>query len=75
MLNYTLEDLFDQLGLKEDHDSIELFIQAHSPLPDHIPLCKADFWTASQAEFLEQAIADDSVWSNVVDQLDALFRA
>ena len=74
MMNYTLEDLFGQLGLEEDHDSIEQFIQAHSPLPEHIPLHKADFWTASQAAFLEEAIADDSTWAIVVDQLNALLR-
>jgi len=75
MLNYTLEDLFDQLGLAEDHDSIEQFVQAHSPLQQSTPLYKADFWTASQALFLEEAIAEDSTWAIVVDQLDVLLRS
>ncbi len=74
MMSYTLEDLFDQLGLKEDHDSIEQFIQTHSTISEHIPLHKAEFWTASQAAFLEEAIADDSAWAMVVDQLNALLR-
>jgi hypothetical protein len=39
-----------------------------------MPLPQADFWSASQASFLREAVADDSDWCEVVDELDRLLR-
>lgn len=46
----TINDLFTQLGLESDDESIEAFIAKH-PLPDDVKLIDADFWTPQQADF------------------------
>jgi hypothetical protein len=38
------------------------------------PLHKALIWNPSQVAFLQQAIADDSEWCALADQLDARLR-
>jgi hypothetical protein len=71
---HPLSSLFDQLGLDSADQAIESFIDNHRPLQGDIELHKADFWSASQASFLEQEIDKDADWAEVVDQLDALLR-
>ncbi|MCZ6828231.1 MAG: DUF2789 family protein [Gammaproteobacteria bacterium] len=39
-----------------------------------IPLDHAAFWNTGQAQFIREALEQDSDWSEVVDQLDALLR-
>jgi hypothetical protein len=73
--HHTLEDLFEQLGLKGDNHSIEQFAQKHQALPDDMPLCKASFWNTAQAAFLEESISEDADWALVVDRLDSLLRS
>lgn len=72
--NHTMTTLFEQIGLPSDHESVEHFINDHKPLPKSTSLSKATFWTQSQATFFKEAIAEDSDWAEVVDQLDALLR-
>jgi len=72
--NNTLEVLFAQLGLPSQPADIERFVQAHRPLPDGIDLAEASFWSAGQAQFLREEIAEDAEWAEVVDQLDAMLR-
>ncbi len=73
-VHHTFEELFLQLGLGNSQDEIDQFIADHSPLPNHIPLTEAPFWTPAQAEFIRQAIEEDSDWSEVVDELNAALR-
>ena len=40
----------------------------------NIALSEADFWNVSQAAFLAEAIAGDSDWCELVDELDCLLR-
>lgn len=70
----TMNSLFAQLGLGSSDTAIMDFIHAHAPLSLTIPLHALPFWTNVQAAFLRQAIADDSDWCVVVDQLDAHLR-
>jgi hypothetical protein len=72
---HTLEDLFEQLGLKSDHHSIEHFVQTHQTLTERTPLYKASFWSAAQSTFLEESISEDADWAVVVDSLDGLLRS
>lgn len=72
--SHTLNTLFKQLGLPDDGVAIEQFIYQNK-LSSNINLADADFWTASQSTFLREAIARDSDWAEVVDQLDTLLRA
>ena len=71
---HSLSGLFAQLGLPNGPKEIEAFIQRHHPLPQAEPLAKAAFWTESQAAFLRDAIANDSDWAEVVDELNLLLR-
>ena len=71
---HNLSTLFDQLGLPSDAVAIRNFIHRHRPLDPKIPLQQAAWWTPAQAEFLRQAIEEDSDWFEQVDELDALLR-
>jgi hypothetical protein len=71
---HSINALFDQLGLEDSNDAIQLFIEQHKPLPVSVALHEAAFWNASQADFLRRAIADDADWAEVVDHFDAMLR-
>ena len=71
---HRLEDLFSQLGLPSTQDDIDAFVDQHSPLANDLQLADAPFWTASQAQFLREEIADDADWAEVVDQLSVMLR-
>lgn len=72
---HPFRELFAQLGLPSDVASIAKFIQVHSPLPGHIALPDADFWTPAQADFLRETLQEDAEWANQVDQLSEALRA
>lgn len=72
---HALKDLFAQLGLADDPDAIAAFIRTHSPLPDHISLADAPFWSPAQAAFLREELAEDADWAELIDQLSAALRA
>lgn len=71
---HSLTSLFEQLGLGDTDREIRDFIRQHAPLPDDVKLHEASFWRASQANFLEQAKAEDADWAEIVDQLDVMLR-
>jgi len=65
--------LFEQLGLAAEADQIRKFLSEHR-LFDNQRIEQADYWTPAQAAFLQQAIAEDSDWAELVDHLDAALR-
>lgn len=71
---HNLSTLFAQLGLPSDESSIKEFIAKNKSLAESDELADAGFWNSAQSTFLREAIADDSDWAEVVDQLDALLR-
>jgi hypothetical protein len=73
MLNtvHTMSELFDQLGLESDQASMDAFIAQHSGVCTNCTLVKAPIWNASQQAFLQSAIAEDSEWAMVAEQLTA----
>ena len=71
---HNMSALFAQLGLPSDPASVDSFIDSHKSLRDTDQLADAAFWNDSQAMFLRESIAEDSDWSEVVDQLDASLR-
>jgi hypothetical protein len=71
---HTMQTLFRQLGLADSDEQINAFIEKHRPLPPNIALSEADFWNQAQAEFLAEAIEEDSDWCELVDELDCLLR-
>ncbi len=66
----TMHDLFAQLGLDHDEEAVQAFISRHRPLPEHLPLHQAPFWTPAQARFLEEQIKADAEWAPAIDQLN-----
>ncbi len=71
--SHTMQTLFQQLGLSSEQAAIENFI-FNNHLENNIPLDHAACWSASQAQFIREARDQDSDWSEIVDQLDALLR-
>ncbi len=70
----TMATLFAQLGLDNESLEIRRFIESNRGLASHVRLADAKFWSTSQSAFLSEAIALDSDWSEVVDELDNLLR-
>jgi predicted Zn-dependent protease with MMP-like domain len=67
---HQLEDLFAQLGLNNDHDSIERFIAEHHPLPNEVALYRAAIWSPAQRAFLKEEIIGDGAWALAIDELN-----
>lgn len=72
---HRFSELFAQLGLPTDPASVAGFLQANRPLPGHVALADAPFWSPAQANLLREEWADDADWAEVVDRLDAALRA
>lgn len=70
---HSMQTLFEQLGLSSNETAIENFI-FNNHMGKDIPLDHAAFWNVGQAQFIREALEQDSDWSEVVDQLDALLR-
>jgi hypothetical protein len=71
---HPFAELFKQLGLADDPQSIDQFITSHSPLKNEIKLVDAPFWTDSQRSFLKESIIEDSDWAVPFDQLNEALR-
>ena len=75
MYQPTFTHLFAQLGLPFNNaDDIQGFIVSHGPLGAGLALSDAPFWSAEQARFLREQIANDADWALVIDSLDASLR-
>lgn len=70
---HSLSQLFDQLGLDSDSNSIEQFISQHR-LQGDLALSKAKFWSPAQARFLRECYQQDADWVEVIDQLNQRLR-
>lgn len=68
--NKDLSTLFEQLGLPSDQASIDAFIATHRPLPNHVKVSEAPFWSEAQGAFLKEQLLDDAEWAPVVDELN-----
>ena len=71
---HDMAALFAQLGLPNSEIAMDNFFQ-NNHLPPEVPLVNAAFWSAGQAQFLREAIAEDADWAEVVDHLDAQLRS
>lgn len=68
--DYTLNDLFAQLGLDSDDAAIEEFIATHQ-LPADVALKDANFLNDAQRAFIIEERQKDAVWALVIDELNA----
>lgn len=71
---HRFSDLFDQLGLPSDVESIKTFIDTHSPLPDSVRLEEATCWIPGQAQMLKEELMKDADWAEVIDRLSLALR-
>lgn len=68
--NKDMSTLFEQLGLPSDPASIDDFIASHAPLPNHMKLVEAPFWSDAQRAFLSDEWLEDAEWAPIVDELN-----
>ena len=76
-MEYAFHDftnLFAQLGLPNDPESIQKFIKANAPLAPHVKLEDAKFWTEGQSALIKDMLVDDADWALVVDRLNIVMR-
>jgi hypothetical protein len=71
---HAFHELFAQLGLPCDAQSIAQFVQTHHPLPGGVDLPDADFWSPAQAVFLRESLLQDNGWAQQVDALSQALR-
>lgn len=70
---HDLPNLFAQLGLDNSSEAIDQFVTENKLTPK-VLITEAEFWSAAQANFINDCIAEDSEWSEVIDQLDVMLR-
>ena len=70
---HSLNNLFAQMGLANTDDAIAAYARLHR-LRSDVLLLRAECWTPSQAQFIRDAMREDSDWSAAVDQLNSLMR-
>lgn len=71
---HDINSLFAQLGLPDEDDAIERFIDRHGPLSTDTELAEAPWWTPAQAAFLQEQQELDADWAEIIDQLNVLLR-
>lgn len=67
--DYSMNDLFAQLGLDSSDEAIENFIANHQ-LAKEEDLIKADIWDEKQRMFLQEEWRKDAAWVEVIDELN-----
>jgi hypothetical protein len=72
--SHSITALFEQLGLDSSEEGIDIFTIKHSPIQPNVLLHEAEFWKPSQADFLKQALEEDSDWTGAVDSLNSMLR-
>lgn len=72
---HSLVDLFKQLGLPHEPAQIRVFIESNRQQCLGCAVQDAPVWSASQAAFLREAIAEDADWAIAAESLaDLLCR-
>ena len=64
-----MTNLFLQLGLEADEQSIAGFIVDHQ-LPTEVSILEAPFWNEGQRQFLAEQLKADAAWTIIIDQLN-----
>ncbi|OOS06581.1 Protein of unknown function [Moraxella cuniculi DSM 21768] len=68
-IDYTMNELFAQLGLENSNADIEAFIAANQ-LDEDTTLATAEFWNDAQRAFIVEEWKKDAVWAMVLDELN-----
>ncbi len=67
--NYSINDLFAQLGLDSSDEAIDTFIENNKLAKDE-ELIKSNIWNDKQRMFLQEEWKMDAVWVEVIDELN-----
>jgi len=67
---YTVNEIFDHLGLASDGNSIRHFVQVHQQDKSESMLA-LECWTDEQRAFIEEALGADTDWCKLIDQLES----
>lgn len=68
---YTMNNLFAQLGLDSSGDAINEFIEKNQ-LAEGESLKESKIWNDSQRTFLQEEWDKNSMWTQVIDDLNLL---
>lgn len=66
---YTMNNLFAQLGLDSSDEAIEEFI-ANNQLMKEEKLTEAHIWNEKQRMFLQEEWKQDAAWVETIDELN-----
>ena len=72
-IEYTMNELFAQLGLPNSDQEIESFI-IQNQLPEDKTLREAPFLDDQQRAFIQEEWKLDAVWALVIEELNALLH-
>ncbi|WP_201557267.1 DUF2789 family protein [Psychrobacter sp. 72-O-c] len=67
--DYSINDLFAQLGLESSDDAINKFVEEHQ-LAKSEKLTESNVWTDSQRMFLQEEWTKDAAWVEIIDDLN-----
>jgi hypothetical protein len=73
MSTNNIETLFAQLGLDNSPQGIAQFAANHK-LSKDVYINNAPFWNDGQRHFLQEALREDSDWTEAVDLLNVLLH-
>ncbi|WP_296208048.1 DUF2789 family protein [Psychrobacter sp. UBA3480] len=66
---YSMNELFAQLGLDSSDEAIDNFIAANQ-LDSEEKLTEASIWTDNQRMFLQEEWQKDAAWVETIDELN-----
>ncbi|WP_350560082.1 DUF2789 family protein [Psychrobacter sp. CAL346-MNA-CIBAN-0220] len=67
--DYTINDLFAQLGLDSSDQAIDNFVEKHQLAKDE-KLIESDVWNDNQRMFLQEEWEKDAAWVEIIDDLN-----
>lgn len=71
--DYTLNNLFAQLGLDDSDEAISEFVK-NNPVAKNETLKDSKIWNDSQRAFLQEEWNRDGAWVEVIDELNLLMH-
>lgn len=66
---YSMNELFAQLGLDSSDEAINSFIEKHQLAKDE-ELIKSNVWNDNQRMFLQEEWTQDAAWVETIDELN-----
>ena len=71
---YTINELFAQLGLDNSDEAIDAFIEKNQLAKDE-KLIESEVWSKQQCMFLQEEWKKDAAWVEVIDDLNVRMHA